>query len=156
MISLMSYRLSLRISIPDGPQKHEKPSISIGPPTIGKVFAKRSCRHTAVVSIKASASHYPPFALPAISRLAPVLVTIAKRCETPDMARLDIDINKLSPEERLDLIEELWDSLSDDPMKIPLTDAQAKELDRRLEDMNNDSSLGIPWETVLAHIRERK
>jgi putative addiction module component (TIGR02574 family) len=72
------------------------------------------------------------------------------------MAKLEIDINKLSPEERLDLIEELWDSLSEDPANIPLTNAQAKELDRRLEEMDSDSSLGIPWETVLARIRRGK
>ncbi|PYS55033.1 MAG: addiction module protein [Acidobacteria bacterium] len=72
------------------------------------------------------------------------------------MAKLEIDINKLSPEERLDLIEELWDSLSTDPGKIPLTEAQANELDRRLAEMDQDDSLGIPWETVLARIRERK
>ena len=78
--------------------------------------------------------------------------------KVPDsiMAKLEIDINKLSPEERLDLIEELWDSLSTDPAKIPLTDAQANELDRRLAEMDQDDSLGIPWETVLARIRERK
>jgi putative addiction module component (TIGR02574 family) len=72
------------------------------------------------------------------------------------MAKLEIDINKLTPEERLDLIEELWDSLSKEPAKIPLTEAQAKELDRRIADMDQDDSLGIPWETVLAQIRERK
>jgi putative addiction module component (TIGR02574 family) len=72
------------------------------------------------------------------------------------MGKLEIDINKLSPEERLDLIEELWDSLSADPAKIPLTNAQAKELDRRLDEMDRDDTLGIPWDTVLARIRERK
>jgi putative addiction module component (TIGR02574 family) len=72
------------------------------------------------------------------------------------MAKLEIDISKLSPEERLDLIEELWDSLSTDPAGIPLTEAQADELDRRLAEMEQDDSLGIPWETVLARIRERK
>ena len=72
------------------------------------------------------------------------------------MAKLEIDIDKLSPDERLDLIEELWDSLSADPSKIPLTDAQAKELDRRLDEMDKDNTLGIAWETVLAQIRERK
>ena len=71
------------------------------------------------------------------------------------MAKLEIDINKLSPEERLDLIEELWDSLSEDPANIPLTEAQAKELDRRLEEMDNDSSLGIPWDIVMSRIRNR-
>jgi putative addiction module component (TIGR02574 family) len=72
------------------------------------------------------------------------------------MARLEIDINKLTPEERLDLIEELWDSLSTDMTKIPLTGPQARELDRRVAEMDQDDSLGIPWETVLAQIRERK
>ena len=72
------------------------------------------------------------------------------------MAKLEINIDKLTPEERLDLIEELWDSLSEDPAKIPLTEAQAKELDRRLEDMDKDSSLGIPWNTVMERIRNRK
>jgi putative addiction module component (TIGR02574 family) len=72
------------------------------------------------------------------------------------MAKLEIDINKLSPDERLDLIEELWDSLCADPLKIPLTDAQAKELDRRLDEMEKDTTLGIPWENVLAQIREGK
>lgn len=72
------------------------------------------------------------------------------------MAKPEIDINKLSPQERLDLIEELWDSLSEDPSSIPLTNAQAKELDRRLDEMDKDSTLGIPWDTVLARLREGK
>ena len=72
------------------------------------------------------------------------------------MAKLEIDINKLTPEERLDLIEELWDSLSPDPAKIPLTNAQVKELDRRVAEMDADESFGIPWEMVLAKIRGSK
>ena len=88
--------------------------------------------------------------------MSSVLVTKCTKCQTPVMAKLEIDINKLSPEERLDLIAELWDSLSADPTKIPITDTQAKELDRRLVEMDQDVSLGIPWETVLAHIREGK
>ncbi len=85
-----------------------------------------------------------------------VLVRTPGKCQTPVMAKLEIDINKLSPDERLDLIEELWDSLSADPSNIPLTDAQAKELDRRLDEMEKDTTLGIPWENVLAQIREGK
>ena len=89
-------------------------------------------------------------------KFSALLVREGGKCQTPIMAKLEIDINKLSPEERLDLIEELWDSLSTDPGKIPLTEAQANELDRRLAEMDQDDSLGIPWETVLARIRERK
>jgi putative addiction module component (TIGR02574 family) len=36
------------------------------------------------------------------------------------MAKLEIDISKLTPEERLDLIEELWESLSTDPARETL------------------------------------
>jgi putative addiction module component (TIGR02574 family) len=72
------------------------------------------------------------------------------------MAKIEIDINKLTTEQRLELVEELWDSLSVDQTKIPVTDAQAKELDRRVAEMDQDDSLGIPLETVLAQIRERK
>jgi putative addiction module component (TIGR02574 family) len=54
------------------------------------------------------------------------------------MAKPEIDINNVSPEERLDLIEELWDSLSTDPAKIPLTEAQANEHDRRMTEMDQD------------------
>ena len=46
-----------------------------------------------------------------------------------------IDITRLTPEERLELLEQLWDSLSSTPDAVPLTDAQREELDRRLDDV---------------------
>jgi putative addiction module component (TIGR02574 family) len=55
-----------------------------------------------------------------------------------------IDVGKLSPEERLQLIDEIWDSLSTDPASIPVTDAQREELDRRLDDLDRDGPAGIP------------
>ena len=64
-----------------------------------------------------------------------------------------IDIAKLSPEERLDLLEELWDSLS--PEAVPMTDAQKEELDRRLDELDDDGPVGIPWNEVLDRIRNR-
>lgn len=66
---------------------------------------------------------------------------------------MSIDIDKLSVDERLALIGDIWDSL--DPADIPLTDAQRVELDRRLDDMDRDPNLGIPWEDVLQKIRNR-
>jgi len=47
-----------------------------------------------------------------------------------------IDIANLSAEERLRLLEELWESLSATPEAIPLTNAQREELDRRLDDLD--------------------
>ena len=64
-----------------------------------------------------------------------------------------IDIQRLSAEERLALLAELWDSLR--PEEVPLTQAQRTELDRRLDDLEADSDLGIPWEEVLQRIRGR-
>lgn len=69
------------------------------------------------------------------------------------MRRPHVDIRALTPEERLTLLEEIWDSL--EPEDVPLTDAQRAELDRRLDDLERDRDLGIPWEEVLRQIRER-
>lgn len=66
-----------------------------------------------------------------------------------------IDIAKLSPEERLELVEQLWDSLCDTPEAIPLTDAQRQELDRRLDELDREGPVGIPWDDVLHRIRNR-
>jgi putative addiction module component (TIGR02574 family) len=66
-----------------------------------------------------------------------------------------IDIAKLSPDERLELLEQLWDSLVDTPEVIPLTDAQREELDRRLDDLDREGPVGIPWNEVLDRIRNR-
>jgi putative addiction module component (TIGR02574 family) len=64
-----------------------------------------------------------------------------------------IDITSLTAEERLELLERLWDSLSSDPGAIPLTDAQRAELDRRLDELDRDGPAGLPSEDVLGRLR---
>jgi len=64
-----------------------------------------------------------------------------------------IDIARLSPRERLDLIRELWESL--EPRSVPVTPAQIAELDRRLDELEADPHPGIPWEVVFRSIRDR-
>jgi putative addiction module component (TIGR02574 family) len=71
-----------------------------------------------------------------------------------NMGQSNVDIKSLTTEQRLALLEEIWDSLS--PEEVPLTDAQRAELDRRLDDLERDRDLGIPWEEVLRQIRERR
>jgi putative addiction module component (TIGR02574 family) len=66
-----------------------------------------------------------------------------------------IDIAHLSFDERLRLLDELWESLSQTPEAIPLTDAQRQELDRRLDELDREGAVGIPWEDVLRRIRGR-
>ncbi len=69
------------------------------------------------------------------------------------MGKRGLDIASLTPEERLDLLEELWDSLAVTPEAIPLTGAQRAELDRRLDDLEREGPVGIPWDEVLGRIR---
>lgn len=71
------------------------------------------------------------------------------------MSKPALNIDSLSSEERLQLIEELWESLSKSPGAVPLTDAQREELDRRLDDLERSGPQGIPWEEVLQQIRAR-
>jgi len=72
------------------------------------------------------------------------------------MARPAIDIDKLTPDERLQLIEELWDSLSaEERDAIPLTAEQEAELDRRLEALEREGPAGISSDELFARIQKR-
>jgi putative addiction module component (TIGR02574 family) len=71
------------------------------------------------------------------------------------MSKPNLDVAALTPEERLNLLEELWDSLAATPTTIPLTEAQRAELDRRLDDLEREGPVGIPWDEVLGRIRGR-
>ena len=71
------------------------------------------------------------------------------------MSKQTVDIAALTPEERLGLLEQLWDSLAEHSEAVPLTDAQRAELDRRLDDLDQEGPVGIPWDEVLSRIRSR-
>ena len=71
------------------------------------------------------------------------------------MRKRGVDIASLTLEERLSLLEELWDSLAVAPGAVPLTEAQRAELDRRLDDLEREGPVGIPWDEVLSRIRSR-
>jgi putative addiction module component (TIGR02574 family) len=65
------------------------------------------------------------------------------------------DVLTLSPQERLRLLEAVWDSLSADPSAIELTDAQRQELDERLRRHEENPRQGVSWDEVKHHIRNR-
>jgi putative addiction module component (TIGR02574 family) len=66
------------------------------------------------------------------------------------------EILRLPVEERLRLIDAIWDSIAEDAACVPLTDAQRGELDRRLDELEREGSKGIPAEEVLARLAQRK
>ena len=68
------------------------------------------------------------------------------------MTKPTIDISAMTAHERLELAEELWNSLAADPEALPLSDEQAGELDRRVAAYRADHDPGRPWAEVLAEI----
>ncbi len=64
-----------------------------------------------------------------------------------------LDFSHLSPEERIDLICELWDSL--DPDAAAVTAAQKAELHRRRKTLDEDIARGRDAADVLADLRRR-
>lgn len=60
------------------------------------------------------------------------------------------EIARLSPDERLALIAQLWDSLDED--RIPITAAQQDELRRRLAVLEDNRVEGINWESLQAEL----
>jgi putative addiction module component (TIGR02574 family) len=67
-----------------------------------------------------------------------------------------IDIANLSPEQRLDLLEEIWESLSANPDAVPMTQPQREELDRRLDELDAEGPVGIPWDEVYRRLRDQR
>ena len=59
-----------------------------------------------------------------------------------------IDINAMEPDERLRLIGDLWDSLSETPEHISLTSAQRAELDRRLDRLESGKAKLVSWDEL--------
>lgn len=61
---------------------------------------------------------------------------------------LKVDISELSVAERIQLAEDLWDSIIEQQEELPLSEAQRKELDQRLENYNQNPANGSSWEEV--------
>ena len=68
------------------------------------------------------------------------------------------ELLKLSVAERLELVQELWDSIAADceGEAWPLTDEQRQDLERRLAEANRDPTGGASWQEVRERIRRRR
>lgn len=63
------------------------------------------------------------------------------------------DFSRLSPQQRLALIGELWESLDADA--VELSQAQKDELDRRLETLDEDIQKGRDAQDLIADLEKR-
>ena len=63
-----------------------------------------------------------------------------------------MDIQSLSTQERIQLAEQLWDSVRNKSNEIEVTPEQIKLLESRLESLQSDGELGDTWENVKARV----
>jgi len=66
------------------------------------------------------------------------------------------DIRRLSVAERLLLVEEIWDSISDEPDSWRLSPDQQDELQRRADAHRASPDEGSSWQDVKAGLRNRR
>jgi putative addiction module component (TIGR02574 family) len=69
-------------------------------------------------------------------------------------AELWSELMKLTPEERLELVHDLWNSIGSDTSPA-LTGEDMDELERRLEDHRRDPSTAITWDELKAELLSR-
>jgi putative addiction module component (TIGR02574 family) len=67
-------------------------------------------------------------------------------------SHLTKDPLELSVAERIQLGEDLWESVLAKPEELELTDAQKAELDRRLDRLDKEGLRGKPWDEVRRRI----
>lgn len=68
---------------------------------------------------------------------------------------MNTTLHALPINERIRLVEDLWDSIAADQSALPLTDAQRQELDSRLDAFDADGNPGRPAGEAVADIRQR-
>lgn len=60
----------------------------------------------------------------------------------------------LSPSEKLQLVEDLWDDLAGTPDVVPVHDWQKEELARRRANLINNPDTGLSWDEVKRKFAE--
>lgn len=61
---------------------------------------------------------------------------------------LKVDIAEMSVAERIQLAEDLWDSITENPEAVAFTQIQQQELDQRLENYHQNPTIGSTWEDI--------
>jgi len=66
------------------------------------------------------------------------------------------DVLELPISERLQLVEDIWNSIAAVPEKLELTEEEKRLIDERLQARERNPEAGSPWEDVYARIRSRR
>ena len=62
------------------------------------------------------------------------------------------DTIELSIPERIQLVEDIWDTIATEAEAIELTEDEKKIIDERLEAYHKNPDLGSPWEDVYKRL----
>jgi putative addiction module component (TIGR02574 family) len=74
----------------------------------------------------------------------------AMRSELTEQAK------KLSIPDRIILVEEIWDTIAEENQAFELTDAQKRELDRRLATVRANPGQGRTWDEIKAEFMKSR
>ncbi|HYR30213.1 MAG TPA: addiction module protein [Thermoanaerobaculia bacterium] len=66
------------------------------------------------------------------------------------------ELLELPADERLQIVEAIWDSLVEIPEAVPITDEIREELDRRLAAYYEDPSSARPWREIRDELLSAK
>jgi len=73
----------------------------------------------------------------------------------PAMNKTIASIFELSPSEKLQLVEDLWDDLAASPDAVPVHDWQKEELARRKANLQKNPGSALSWDEVQRRVRSR-
>lgn len=71
------------------------------------------------------------------------------------MTQVNTSVFDLSPSEKLQLVEDLWDDLAADPDTVPIHDWQKEELARRKANLMRNPASTLTWEEIKRRARSR-
>jgi len=66
-----------------------------------------------------------------------------------------LGIDRLSVDERIRLVEEIWDGIADSVESMVIPQSHKEELERRLAAMKEDPHAGSSWEAVKARLQRK-
>ena len=65
---------------------------------------------------------------------------------------LSKQIESLSLQEKILLVEEIWNNISETAQSFELSDAKKNELDNRLASLEDNPKIGRPWDDIKREI----
>jgi len=71
------------------------------------------------------------------------------------MVKPAVDFRTLSIVERLQLVEDLWDSIAHDTEAVPVAEADLRVAEHRLAEHRRDPASAIPWDQVRDELYKR-